>query len=359
LSTIKWWWTDIGDSERTLVNQAMDARSLSQGSFTARLEETLAKGLGVPHVVVTNSGSIALLMALMAIDIGPNDEVIVPDRTWIATAHAALVLGAKVVLADSCRDSPVLDLDDVRAKITRRTKLIIPVHLNGRACDMTGISSLAQEHELHVVEDAAQALFSRNSQGMLGTIGDMGCFSLGMTKLVSMGFGGFVTTRRRDLYEKLKLIREHGVTDRAMESSTTMGFNFRVSDLLSAVGLGQMELADAKIEHVTKIYRRYADGLANLPHVRLLPVDLDAGEVPLWTEVVCADRAALDVALRRKGIEIHPGSRSLSRAPQLKASARCPNSDFFDETVARLPCGPGQPMANVDRVIEAIAEARS
>jgi dTDP-4-amino-4,6-dideoxygalactose transaminase len=223
---------------------------------------------------------------------------------------------------------------------------------------MSGILALAREHHVHVVEDAAQALFSRSQKGMMGTIGEMGCFSLGITKLVSMGFGGFVATRRQDLSDKLRLIREHGVTDRATESSTALGFNFRVSDLLSAVGIGQVQQADAKIDHVKKIYRRYCDGLENLPHVRVLPVDLDAGEVPLWTEVVCRDRPGLDAALRKQGIEIHPGSRSLSRSPQLRAAAVCQNSDFFDVTVARLPCGPGQPLTNVDRVIEAITALR-
>jgi perosamine synthetase len=351
---VNWWWTEIGDPEKELMVRAVDDRRFSQGPYTLELEKALGERLDVPHIVVTPTGSTALLMAMMAAGVEAGDEVIVPDRTWIATAHGAALLGAKVVLADSERHSPLIDVEDVARRITPKTKAIVPVHLNGHACDMAGLAALARPRGIYVVEDAAQAMLSRSPAGMLGTIGDMGCFSLGMTKLISMGFGGFVATRSRELYEKLALIREHGVTDRMTETSTSVGCNFRVSDVLSAMGLAQLNRADEKVAHVTRVYSRYVDGLANLPHIRVLPVDLDKGEVPLWTEVICRDRAKVASALREAGIEIHLGHRSLSRSPQLQASGDYPNSQFYDRSLARLPCGPGQPLENVDRVIEII-----
>lgn len=354
MSTVGWWWTEIGEPEKVMINRAIDDRRFSQGAYAIELENELRKKLDVPHVLITPSGSLALLMAMMAAGVGPGDEVIVPDRTWVATAHGAAIVGARVVLADSEPHSPVIDVNEIAKKITPRTKAIIPVHLNGHSCDMEGIQALARPRGICVVEDAAQAMLSRSPLGMLGTIGDMGCFSLGMTKLISTGHGGAVVTRRQDLYEKLFLIRENGVTDRMNEMATTLGCNFRVSDLQSAMGLAQLGRADQKVEHVLKVYHRYMEGLANLPHVRVLPVDVDKGEVPLWTEVICRDRAKVQAALLKEGIEIHLGHRSLSRSPQLKAEGDYPNSQFYDRNLARLPCGPGQPLENVDRVIEII-----
>jgi dTDP-4-amino-4,6-dideoxygalactose transaminase len=354
VSTVGWWWTEIGEPEKTLINRAIDDRRFSQGSYAIELENALREKLQVPHVIVTPSGSVALLMAMMAAGVGPGDEVIVPDRTWIATAHGAAILGAKIVLVDSEPHSPVIDVGEIAGRITPRTKAIVPVHLNGHSCDMQGIQTLARPRGICVVEDAAQAMLSRSPLGMLGTIGDMGCFSLGMTKLISTGHGGAIATRRQDLYDKLFLIRENGVTDRMNEMATTIGCNFRISDLQSAMGLAQLGRAEQKVEHVLRVYHRYLDGLANLPHVRVLQVDVDKGEVPLWTEVICRDRAKVAAALLKEGIEIHLGHRSLSRSPQLKASGEFPNSQFYDRNLARLPCGPGQPLKNVDRVIEII-----
>jgi len=354
VNKVGWWWTEIGEPEKVEINRAIDSRRFSQGPFALELEDALRKKLGVPHVIVTPSGSIALLMAMMAAGVGPGDEVIVPDRTWIATAHGAAILGAQVVLADSERHSPVIDVGEIARKITPKTKAIVPVHLNGRACDMKAIMALAAPRGICVVEDAAQAMLSRSPMGMLGTLGDFGCFSLGMTKLISMGHGGAIATRRDDLYEKVHLIRENGVTDRMTETATTLGCNFRVSDLQSAMGLAQLGRAEQKVAHVLRVYHRYAEGLANMPHVRVLPVDVENGEVPLWTEIICRDRDKLAAALLAEGFEVHFGHRSLSRAPQLRASGDYPHSQFYDRNLARLPCGPGQPLANVDRVIEII-----
>ena len=173
----------------------------------------MAGTLGVRYCVATTSGSMALLMALMVLGIGRDDEVIVPNRTWIASAHAVAMLGAKVVLADVLPGVPTLDLAQARRKITGRTKAIMPVHLNGRAVDMEAVALLASEYGLRVVEDTSQALFSRNAAGYLGTQSDAGCFTLSVAKLVSTGQGGFIVTNNNSSYEKLKLIRSHGVSD--------------------------------------------------------------------------------------------------------------------------------------------------
>ena len=201
---VSWWRTSLGEEEIQKLRQSVSEEHISQGPVTEEFETRFAEALNVPYAVATTSGSVAILLALMALGIGRDDEVIMPDRTWIATAHAALFLGAKPVLVDVRPDVPTIDVAQIKSKITDRTKAIIPVHINGRGGDMEEIQTLAIEYGLLVVEDACQALFSKNSAGFLGTQSDAGCFSLGVGKLISTGQGGVVVTRSRDTYEKLK-----------------------------------------------------------------------------------------------------------------------------------------------------------
>jgi dTDP-4-amino-4,6-dideoxygalactose transaminase len=214
------------------------------------VENLAASILDVPYVLMTNSGSSALLMSLMALDIGPGDEVIVPSLTWIATAQAPGILGAKVIACDTLQDQPIIDAKLIESLITPKTKAIIPVHLNGRYCDLDAIKLLARKYHLAIVEDSCKGLFSSRNGNYFGTIGDMGCFSLGMISPVSVGFGGLIATRNLALYDKLKLIRDHGVV-RNPENYSLLGFNFKISDLLASLAIPQ--LLNFKIKQKKKV----------------------------------------------------------------------------------------------------------
>lgn len=337
---------------------AISHEHISQGSVTAEFEKKLAEALGVPYVVATTSGSVALLMALMALGIRRDDEVIVPNRTWIATAHAAAMLGARVVLVDVRPEVPLMDISQVRRKITPRTKAIMPVHLGGRMVDMKEITSLAREYGLRVIEDASQALFSRNSEGYVGTQSDAGCFSLSVAKLVATGQGGFIVTRNKDTYERLKLIRTHGVTDVINASYTQLGFNFRFTDIQASIGIAQLARAPKRIEHVKAVYARYKAGIAELPFLKLIPFAVAAGEIPLYSEVLCDDRARLVDYLNAQGIQTRPFYPDLDRADYLQNEGDFPNSRLFGDKGLFLPCGPEQPLENIDRVLEILRAFR-
>ncbi len=235
---VSWWRTAIGEDERATILDSLARERISMGAVTAELEAELCRRLEVPYAVATTSGSVALMMALLALDIGPGDEVIVPTRTFIATAHAASLLGARVVLVDCGAESPNLDVERLAAHITDRTKAIIPVHLNGRAVDAR-VFEIARQRGLAVVEDAAQALYSRTPQGYLGTLGDIGCFSFGMVKLTSTGQGGALVTRDEALYRRLVAIRNHGVRDVVSHDYLGVGGNFKFTDILASIGLWQ------------------------------------------------------------------------------------------------------------------------
>ena len=276
---IHWWRTSFGKEEANEICNSIEHENISQGPVTAEFEQKIAHYLNVPYVVATTSGSIAILMALMAAGVRPNDEVIVPNRTWIATAHAPLILGAKVRLSDVESTRPLMDVTQIENHITPLTKAIIPVHLDGRSVDMREVHRIAQKYGLIVIEDAAQALGSRNEDGFLGTQSDMGCFSLSVAKIISTGQGGFVVTKNENLYKKLVAIRTHGVSDVINAQWTQLGFNFRFTDILASIGLHQMDRLPERIKKVKKIYKHYETGIKDLSFIKLIPVDLKKGEI--------------------------------------------------------------------------------
>lgn len=351
---IAWWRTTFGEEEIERVARAIRNEHVSQGPVVTEFEEQLAGYLGVPYVVATTSGSMAILMAVMAAGVGPGDEVIVPNRTWIATAHAPALLGARVRLVDVEADRPIIDPAKIEEAITPKTKAIIPVHLNGRSCDMKEINRIAKKYGLKVIEDAAQAMGSRNADGLLGTQSDMGCFSLSVAKIIATGQGGYIATRDKALHDKLQAIRTHGVGSVIDAEWTQLGFNFRFTDVLASIGIVQLGRLAERIEKVKAIYLRYASAMKDLPFLKFIPVKIEAGEVPIYIEVLCKERVRLIAFLAEKGIQTRPFYPDLNRAKYLHDDSRYPNSEKFGQQGVFLPSGPDQSLHNVDKVLEAL-----
>lgn len=351
---ISWWRTSFGDGEVEKLRESVQKECIGQGLVTEEFEEEISLALNVPFVVATTNGSAALYMALLSLGIGHGDEVIIPNRTWIASANAILLTGAKVVLVDVRSDLPLIDVVQIQSKITTQTKALMPVHLNGRSADMQGIQRLAEKFGIPIIEDACQAFFSSNSSGYLGTQSDVGCFSLGVTKLVSTGQGGFVVTKNRDVYERLKCIRNHGVTDEFTESYDQFGFNFKFTDLLASFGLVQLSRVSKRIVHLNKIYAKYESAISKFKCVNLLPVNVLSGEIPLYAEVLCPERKELENFLHFHNIQARIVPPDLSLSSCLKDDGSFPNSIRFSDQGLYLPCGPEQPLENIDFVIDTL-----
>ena len=244
---INWWFTELGDEERASLLRAFDDRKFSMGSITKELEDKLAEIHGAKYAILTPSGTAALTLSLASLGIGPGDEVIVPSHTWIATAQAASKLGATVVLVDCREDEPIIDPAEVEKVITKKTKAILPVHFHGRACDIVSLLDIAKRNNLFLVEDACKSMYCRTSAGYLGTFGDAGCFSLGMISLLSVGYGGFVIVNDDDLFRRMVLMRDHGLNRVPEDEYEYDGFNFKVSDLTSSIGLAQINRLSEEI----------------------------------------------------------------------------------------------------------------
>lgn len=355
---IPYWYTKLGKAEADAVANAIAEGRLSQGGISQAFEAELASYLGVAHAVTTTSGTSALHLAAAGLGLGPGDEVILPNRTFIATAHAVLMTGASIKLVDVLPGSTTIDAAKIEAAITSRTKAILPVHLNGRACDMPEIRRIARLHGLRVFEDAAQAFGSRTGEGYLGTLSDVGCFSLGVTKLITTGQGGFVATDNAELAERMRRYRSHGVSDTYQANYENFGFNLRLTDLQASIGRVQFTKIPEKLAAHLRFHAAYKTALADLPLVRLLDVDQADGNVPLWAEALVADRDQAIALLEKRNIQARPFLPNLSLSRHLGNwnDDDFPNSQYFAKHGLFLPSGPDMPLEHVERVAQALRE---
>ncbi len=356
--TVPWWRTDLGEAEIAGVTTAIRERHINYGPVCRDLEKRIGERLGVPYVALVSSGSAALAAALLAVGVKAGDEVIVPACTYIATAHAVKLLGASVRVVDTLPDRPILDPAQIPPAITERTKALLPVHLNGAACDLDAIQRIARAHGLAVIEDTAQGFCSRSAAGYLGTQGDAGTFSMSIAKLITTGEGGFVATRDAKLHEGLLRARNQGVLVVADNVFDAFGFNFRLNDMLGAVGHAQMDRLDTKVRSVCDLYRTYRDALADLPYLQLMPIRVDDGEVPLWAQVRCEQRDTVMRLLEERGIQTRALNPPLSASPHLASPGPFPNAERHARTVLTLPSGPDQDPGDVQRVVEVLREIR-
>lgn len=227
----------LGREELRAVAQVLRSGQLSQGPRVEEFEAAFAAMCGVRQAVAVNSGTAALMLALLAHGIGPGDEVITSPLTFIATANAVLMTGARPVFVDVREEDFNIDPGLIPARITPRTRALLPVHLYGHPCDMDRITAIAQRHSLAIIEDACQAHGAEWRGRRVGSFGT-GCFSFYPTKNMTTGEGGMVTTDDPRLADRLRLLRSHGAS--APYHHVELGYNFRMTELMAAIGLVQL-----------------------------------------------------------------------------------------------------------------------
>jgi perosamine synthetase len=253
----------IGEDEKREVINALDDNSLTSaakdgGKRVRELESLLQDYLNVKNVVSINSGTSALLAALIAADVKIGDEVLLPSFTFVATANSILAAGAKPVFVDVNKYDYTIDVSDLKAKITKKTRAIIPVHLYGHPSDMDEIAEVAETKSISIIEDACQSLGSTYNNRQTGTFGIMGCFSFYASKVLTSGEGGAVVTDDNSIAEKLKMIRNHGMVEGY--DTRILGLNLRLPEISAAIAKTQM----VKLKEMLGLRRRNAEMLTTL-----------------------------------------------------------------------------------------------
>ena len=367
------------EAEVALLRDCLDSGWVTQGPLTERFERLVAERHDARFAFAMTSCTAALHLAMMALDIGPGDEVIVPAFTWVTSAHAAEYVGARPVFVDVSTETYNIDPARIEAAITPRTRAVLAVHLFGLGAPMAEILDVAQRHELAVIEDAACAIGTTYHGRPVGTLGDIGCFSFHPRKIVTTGEGGMATTDREDLADRLRSLRNHGATGLppasqephgpwTMATFDRLGFNLRFSDIQAAVGVAQMGKLDRLLRERRARAERYS---ALLAEIQQLALPGGTGEATGHTyqsyvvRIVDGDRERRNDVMRHlavQEIETRPGTHAVHRLGFYAKKygyrpADFPNGLLCVDTTITLPIFPGMTDDDQDKVVDAVVDA--
>ncbi len=338
-------WPDVGPEELAAVAAVLETGMLTMGPLVEELERELARACETRHALAVSSGTAALHVAVLALDLDPGDEIVVPAYTFPATANVIGLSGLRPVLADV--DPVTMNLDPARVEVGPRTKAILPVHLFGRP------ARIEELPDLPLVEDAAGALGARRRGRACGSLGRMACLSFHPRKIVTTGEGGAVTTDDDRVAAAVRGLRNHGWRSLADADMPAPGLNYRLSDILCAVGLPQLQRLDELLAARTRIASAYAERLAHLPVT--LPA-ADEGDVHGWQAYVIQIERRDEVlaALRAQGIEAQIGTFALHLLGAYGDQGEFPGARHAFEHALALPFHTRLTDAELDRVAAAL-----
>jgi perosamine synthetase len=252
---------NLTGNEKKYVDDCLDSTWISsKGKYISMFEQNFAKYIGVKHATAVCNGTVALHLALLTLGIGPDDEVIVPTLTYIASVNSIAYTGATPVFVDSLAATWQMDPDDVERKITPKTKAIMAVHLYGHPCDLARLQEIAKKHNIFLIEDCAEAIGSKYDNQHVGTFGDISTFSFFGNKTITTGEGGMVVTNDETLYNRAFHFKGQGLAKDREYWHDVIGYNYRMTNICAAIGSAQLERADefiAKKKAIANAYKTY------------------------------------------------------------------------------------------------------
>lgn len=362
----------IDEDDIQAVVDVLRSDYLTTGPKVVDFERKVADYVGAKYAVAVNSGTAALHIACLAAGIGGGDEVITSPITFAASSNCVLYCGGTPVFADIDENSYNINPTEIEKKITSATKAIIPVHYTGAPCDMDEIHSIAKEHNLLVIEDAAHALGAEYKGKKIGSMSDMTCFSFHPVKPITTGEGGMVVTNDEKLYERLKLFRSHGITrdEKLMTENQgdwyyqqlELGYNYRITDISCALGISQMDKLDGFLKKRKEIAVRYDEAFRNVSGL-MLPYQSE-GAISGWhlymLQIIGKDRKEVFDFLRKNGIGVNVHYIPVYKHPYYQrngyADVCCPCAEQFYERAISLPIYPGLTEEKQGYVIEEITK---
>ncbi len=367
---------DIDEDDIKAVVEVLKSDYLTTGPKIKEFEEKLSDFVGAKYAVALSNGTAALHAACFAAGITQGDEVITSPITFAASANCVLYLGGTPVFADIDARTYNIDPADIRRKITKKTKALIPVHYTGQPCDMDEIMSIAKEYGLVVIEDGAHALGSGYKERRIGSIGDMTTFSFHPVKQITTGEGGAVVTDSKELYDKLSIFRTHGITkdkDKLLDNEGPwyyeqhyLGFNYRMTDIQAALGISQLNRVSSFIKRRKELVSIYDEAFGKLDGV-IIPEQLSEADSS-WhlyvlklglDKLVCKRKEIFEELLKRKiGVNVHyipvyyhPYYRQLGYEKGI-----CPNAERLYESIITLPLYPKLEDSEIAYIIESVKE---
>lgn len=348
-------------NEKRYVDECLDSTWISsKGRFVALFEESFAAYVGTSQATAVANGTLAVHLALLALGIGPGDEVIVPTLTYVASVNPIVYCGAVPVFVDSDRTTWQLDPAEVERRITEKTRAIMVVHVYGHPADMVAIMDIARRHRLLVVEDCAEAFGARIDGRHVGTFGDIAAFSFFGNKTVTTGEGGMVVTNDATLHDRSVRFKGQGLAKYRTYWHDIVGYNYRMTNICAAIGLAQMERADEILKRKTALAQEYQRLLKDLPvevHTSTKPDVIHS----YWMNSVLVPDGQRDAAMQgmlEDGVETRPVFYPVHTMPMYSARYE---SHSAAETIARrginLPSWPDMSAAEVESVVRSLDRA--
>jgi perosamine synthetase len=353
----------FGDEEPQVAYDIVKSKWLIFGPQTKKFEREFAKKIGVKYAIAVNSGSSALLVAQEAIGVLRGDEIIVPDMTFVSTATSSMYLGARPVFSDINLSTYCVDPSDTEKKITDKTKAIIPVHYAGQSADMDEIKEIAREHDLFVIEDAAEAHLSEYKGKKVGNLGDAAIFSFTPSKPMTTGEGGMVTTNNEEIAERARLIRNFGDVDKFKWNY--LGFNFRMPEVMGGIGRIQLKKLESAIDLRKKIAKQYNEEFEKIsgiitPFVRnendinyqLYTIRIDEKHLQMSGHEFIVALNKLRVSSRLYYPSLH-NQKVFRDLPRYK-DEEFPNTMKYCESALSLPIFPSMSSEDIHHVIDCV-----
>lgn len=343
---------------------------LTMGEKTLEFETAFRERIGAKHAFAVSSGTAALHIALASVGIQPGDEVLLPSLTFVACANVVKALGAEPVFVDLCYlDDWTISPDDIQHKITPKSKAVMAVHYAGFPCLMDEILAVAKKHQLAVMEDSAHAIVTKHNGIYCGCFGDVGCFSFFSNKNMTTGEGGMVVTNDDQTAEQIRLLRSHGMTTLTLDRHkghaysydvTEFGYNYRLDEMRSALGLSQLNRLGEFLERRREVYQWYVDGLEGVQEIHLPFQHLEYPGVGHHIFPIRLKnhgiRGQLQDALKEQGIQtsIHYPAIHLFSAYSDYKNAECPITEQISESELTLPFYPSMTKEDVRMVCDGI-----
>ncbi len=348
------------------IAKVLSTGYLTQGPKTAEFEQKVAEYIRCKYAFAMSSCTTALHLALVVLNIGTGDEVLVSDFTFPATANVVVQQGAKPILVDIDLDTFTMNIEDLRQKITERTKAIIPVDAFGCAANFDPINKIAAEHNIPVIEDAATAIGTKYYDRFCGNLTTLGCFSFHPRKVITTGEGGMITTNDDQLAERIKLLRSHGgVRKGNWYEYEAQGFNYRLSDVQGAIGVAQMEKLPMLIEKKRRMAIMLSELISEMPGVRV-PTEPKWGGHIYQSYVIMVDehlnRDRIVDAMKSRGVETTLGTYALHDQPFFQDKfaykrGQLPGSHAAFTRTITLPLYPQMSETDLDTVASALSQS--
>jgi len=352
----------LGEEELQNITKAVKSGWISsKGEFIEEFERNFSHYCDRKYGIATSNGTTALHLALKALGIGKDDEVIIPSLTFLAVANAVTYCNAKPVLVDIHPEYWCIDPSKIQEKISKKTRAVIPVHLYGNPCDMDAIQDIAQDKDLYVIEDAAEAHGAEYKGEKVGKFGDISCFSFYGNKIITTGEGGMCLTNNEELKNKMMILRDHGMNPQKRYWHDVIGFNYRMTNLQAAIGVAQLKKINKYISKKREIAYWYTEGLKNLADQHLITLHPQ----PHWAksvywmysiileELLGISRDKFMKYLEKNGIETRPFFYPVYNMPPYeKNDESFTVTQYISPRGLNLPSSPNLDKKDIDYIVE-------